>query len=577
MRLKLFLTIFASVLIAQYCLSYPWPVAEFPGPHPINATFGEFREPYGGLDYHFHYGVDIGRGAGTQVYPVADGKVSRWSNVENGWIEVGNFRYVHINPNDLILDTARQCTASVTLLGVIGAIEQPHLHFEDGIGIPNKLNPLRRGGFDNYADTAITTVWGSPDFMFFRQGTNTQIYSPLWGRADILVRAKDAQSYGSATTGIYRIRYLIKDRQGQITYQPVENIRFDNVIGYVLYVYDKSRSTNRIYYHWVTNSLGEQNYDRWWNTKLREGQPWDGLNARINPEAEFPDGDYRVWVMAYDIKDNGGDTINRRCAEDEDVMIDNFRPYVQGVRIGQEVVKYQAYWPTEPASDYDLGELVIDKNDYCKAGKYLQFLIEFSEDMRTDVLPALRVQFPDGGVKTVPAGQWIGNRVYRAVTADDFIPAGTRGRATLMISGALDLAGNQNDGNPRTIAYRDAGGEWRQAESPPDANYQFWIEPPPQVIFTDPGDGEEGVDVFDFRKKKPKEIGDEYNFEVVFNKAMDTVSVIQALEVINVDDDSSEVEIKSVFWVDDRTILVHCYDSATFTLCEIKIKEKKEG
>jgi len=48
----------------------------------------------------------------------------------------------------------------------------------------------------------------------------------------------------------------------------------------------------------------------------------------------------------------------------------------------------------------------------------------------------------------------------------DFIPPGTSGRATLMISGAKDLAGNDVDGNPRTIAYRDADGGWRQAEPP---------------------------------------------------------------------------------------------------------------
>ncbi len=201
----------------------------------------------------------------------------------------------------------------------------------------------------------------------------------------------------------------------------------------------------------MTNPIiNNQVEDRYWNTKLCQGQEWNGLDARINSEAMFPDGEYRVWVMAYDIVGNGGDTLNRRGAEDEDITIDNFKPYVQKIQIeqGDKSIKYVAHWPTTPQSDYDLGELIIEKDDYCKVGKFLTFLIEFSEDMQTNTLPTLQVQFPNGTIKTVPPGQWIGNNVYQAVAGDDFIPPGTSGRATLMVSGVLDLAGNQNDGNP---------------------------------------------------------------------------------------------------------------------------------
>jgi len=94
-----------------------------------------------------------------------------------------------------------------------------------------------------------------------------------------------------------------------------------------------------------------------------------------------------------------------------------------------------------------------------------------------------------------------------------------------------------------------------------DRNHRFRVELPPQVIYTDPTDGEEDVEVRDFIKKR-KGGGDEYNFEVVFNKPMDTVSVCQALEMVNVDNDSSSVEIKNIYWYDDRTILlVRCYDT----------------
>jgi len=136
--------------------------------------------------------------------------------------------------------------------------------------------------------------------------------------------------------------------------------------------------------------------DEWWNTKLRQGEDWNGLDARINAEAYFPDGNYRVWVMAYDILNNGGDTLNRQGAEDEDIIIDNFKPYVTRVRIDQQdrTVKYESHWPTTPLNDYDLGQLIVDKDDDCKVGKLLTFVIEFSEDMKTDVMPTLQVQFP---------------------------------------------------------------------------------------------------------------------------------------------------------------------------------------
>jgi hypothetical protein len=100
--------------------------------------------------------------------------------------------------------------------------------------------------------------------------------------------------------------------------------------------------------------------------------------------------------------------------------------------------------------------------------------------------------------------------------------------------------------------------DWAMNES--NKIIHFKIVGPPQVIFTDPSQGEENVDIYDFRKQKQKGIGDEFNFEVVFNKPMDTVSVCQAIRVINIDNDSSEVNIKNIYWYDDRTILVRKFD-----------------
>ncbi|MGQ9702122.1 MAG: hypothetical protein ACUVQT_06675, partial [bacterium] len=64
--------------------------------------------------------------------------------------------------------------------------------------------------------------------------------------------------------------------------------------------------------------------------------------------------------------------------------------------------------------------------------------------------------------------------------------------------------------------------DWAMNES--NKTIHFKIVGPPQVIFTDPSGGEEGVDVYDFRKKQ-RDIGDEYNFEIVFNKPMDVFQI----------------------------------------------------
>ncbi len=160
------------------------------------------------------------------------------------------------------------------IFGEVGAITHPHLHLEEGIGVENKLNPLRIGGLDNYDDNSMPSVYGSSDFMFLRQGTNFLFPDKIYGSVDILVRAKDAQSNGSKNTGVYRIQYLINKRDGSLSYAPIENIRFDNIIGNVLYVYDQVRSNNSTYYYFVSNSLGDINYNRYWNTRLKRGEEW---------------------------------------------------------------------------------------------------------------------------------------------------------------------------------------------------------------------------------------------------------------------------------------------------------------
>ncbi|HEC78424.1 MAG TPA: hypothetical protein ENI34_04685, partial [candidate division WOR-3 bacterium] len=80
-----------------------------------------------------------------------------------------------------------------------------------------------------------------------------------------------------------------------------------------------------------------------------------------------------------------------------------------------------------------------------------------------------------------------------------------------------------------------------------DINHKFKIEPPPQVIFTDPADGEEDVDIYQV-------------ITIQFSKQMDRQSTEQALEIKNTDK-GHLVGIKKIEWFDnDETLLIYAYD-----------------
>ncbi|MEO0190494.1 MAG: hypothetical protein ABIL18_05895 [candidate division WOR-3 bacterium] len=81
---------------------------------------------------------------------------------------------------------------------------------------------------------------------------------------------------------------------------------------------------------------------------------------------------------------------------------------------------------------------------------------------------------------------------------------------------------------------------------------------PPQALSTDPADKEKDNDIYKHTEKK-KGL-EPLNFQVIFNKPMDTVSVREAMEVKNKDRDS-DVEIKEITWDNDmKTMEVRCYD-----------------
>ena len=329
--------------------TYPWPIRPFDTAHGLSATLGDARATRDAqgriIRYRFHRGIDIPAESGTDVFSINSGVV-QYTKRGDGFY-VGDYWYIHLDPNTMvprgaqitgILDTTNTSPTK------IGDVAVDHLHFQIGPSGGPYSNPLNEdGGLVNYSDNGNPIVYS---LDFWRSGsegnTATQVHSPLWGKIEIRAECQDRQTSGgvNTTSGIYKVKWYVRSigMNPSVSYHPVDCIGFNQVQppnngAPVLLVYDRHNySASSPFYYWVTNVIKNNDVvDEYWNTKLRIGQAWNGEDARINGEAVLPDGRYRVWVLAYDVKGNGGDTLARHGAEDEDVILDNFVPYVESV------------------------------------------------------------------------------------------------------------------------------------------------------------------------------------------------------------------------------------------------------
>jgi len=111
---------------------------------------GKFSSPWGirpgGLDGWFHTGSDIAHAVGTQVTPVAPGKISHVNNNPEdprglsvnishlGFIQT---RYYHLNSIDMAAGETVNHKSVIGTLGNTGLSTGPHIHYEIRLlGIP---------------------------------------------------------------------------------------------------------------------------------------------------------------------------------------------------------------------------------------------------------------------------------------------------------------------------------------------------------------------------------------------------------------------------------------------------------
>jgi hypothetical protein len=214
-----------------------------------------------------------------------------------------------------------------------------HLHFnlEDKAGNPTIDNPL---SILDIQDSVAPMV---EEIHFRNQDDETKYFETtsasvpgaiiIWGKVDIIARVSDViGERASVRPGIYKIGYKIPEAPLGVT--PMDEtqwlVEFTGALPESLYyVYShsgKCKSKSYEFYYIVTNTGTDP--DRCWNTS----DNGKGGKARINAEAVWKEGEYKIKIDAYD-KAGNSDTTERSKKK---VVVDNFCPYVCEVEIFQE-------------------------------------------------------------------------------------------------------------------------------------------------------------------------------------------------------------------------------------------------
>jgi len=278
--------------------AYSWPVKPFDSQHPIFATIGEYRTPT-----RVHAGVDIGEGAGAQVYSVTDGTVINVNSNINGSVRIRTdsgteYEYVHITPSIVINSTV---TVGVTVLGEIADIDAPHLHFTENKG---GSNPLRDGGLTPYVDKSSPTI---VSVDFWKQGTEEQLTGSLYGHIDLRVNTFDPRTSvtgdsAGGNCGIYKITIEFW-QGGNLIGDKIEYHIYNKIPPSPVSLVYATGSTQSIFLYWATNDPFNVPYDKYWNSNQRTGSDYT-VNALIPSQALYPEGSMLIRVIAEDIRGN---------------------------------------------------------------------------------------------------------------------------------------------------------------------------------------------------------------------------------------------------------------------------------
>ncbi|MCU0606815.1 MAG: hypothetical protein MUF78_05220, partial [Candidatus Edwardsbacteria bacterium] len=284
--------------------------------------------------------------------------------------------------------------------------------------------------------------------------------------------------------------YLLVSEGGDY-FGPFESFRFDALYGDRpvpnIFAKDPGRMSLGPYdnvdtciYYYVNTYNGGGNY-RYLNTKRRSNQNPD-QSARINSESAYPDGNYRLWVRGWNIQNIGGDTVGCNGAECEDVIFDNFAPYVTNLAIYQSGLDpvYEQFWPSVPMDETTLGLLCRSHCGPLDRSEPATLIVTFSESMPQTPGPEIKFTGQSSGQEIYPPlanKQWLDDRRYSVDIPANTISDALNDYIVISVS-ARDYGNNELDANPRTIACRNAGGSFDRHEKGADVNHAFIVGNP---------------------------------------------------------------------------------------------------
>ena len=376
--------------------NHRWPVETghvMPRNGRVPGTPSEYRTPYTGAanifgdivpagTHRFHQGLDVSAAAPhpDNVYSIEPGThtIDFESAGYNSRIRLGNRIYWHTTPLAGFMD-------NVTLINGndhIGDMSSDHVHLQPTINTINGTQNYLVNLLPGYVDSEAPEIYNNWYYLNGHSKTNNStvlsqtvtdanglVRRVVYEKVDLVVQTRDDRvnydgtGYGG-NIGPNKLSYNIKNEDGNISYTGGEvlNVDFTTLAGHTtatnVFGFHANCCTPADFRYVLTSHLHTAPHDRFWNTRLRLGQieNWDvssgrnpDLDARINLEAHFEDG---VKTLEYTVRDldGGGAATENESTTFDYIVIDNFRPFVQQIRIYQvlpdnpEYLVYSGNW-----------------------------------------------------------------------------------------------------------------------------------------------------------------------------------------------------------------------------------------
>jgi len=479
--------------ISSLLYSAVWPVKPQDVGHKIEHSYGDYEGEFGfhdGIDIPVPAGTQVYAcitGVVRKVVVVSnmdDTLALKYNVVEicTSIPDTNHFwAYGHIYDIDTTYRWALRDSTDATVIPttdfVIGRVctwtgvggPTDHLHLEAKYERINPIHPFDSTGFiDALLGGGIRPfpcMEPCIDFISFRRDRSSSRDDDftgiagtggivLYGDVDIIVSAH-TDIEGDDKSGVNSILYRVFDDEGKEVIPGKKLMDFKCMtvdearsLAYQSLVYDSAYRTTDNYYtaqgnpYIVTNvergetrTGGIHAEEQCWSTWAKIGQDGTvaGLRARINGEALFEDGEYKVVVEAWDFADHSADS-------SATVLLDNFLPYLDIVNVVQEGVKYCGHWG-EVKNDSTLGDIEKEVDEEVDITKPFEIVLMFSEVMDTTKVPEVKVEVEEVGVTLSPSGkEWV-SPTQLDLAFDGSEEGTVETEAVIVVSNAYDLAG----------------------------------------------------------------------------------------------------------------------------------------